>query len=276
VVIPTFNGEKYIAQAIESVLWQEGVSPDDIEILIVDDGSTDSTVEIAKRYSCRIIEIGKNLGVANARNEGIRQAKGEFISFLDQDDVYLPYKIRLSLEVFRNHSEADFIYSDVIIYDEVLGLTWNRTYPKGDKKNLLKDLFLSPLGVPSCWMIKKDAFDKIGYFDGSFFGSDDWDMSFRVVRSLKYMYIPIPTVIYRIHEGNTFRFRDKIRKAWEDVFIKAIREISPDELFASDPIRGYEKLKRRIEDEFWQEYYFVPMEFLKELEKKIIQLKEEK
>ena len=105
VVIPTYNRGALIAQTIESVLAQD-LPPESVEIIIVDDGSTDETFDILQRlYSShgqvRLFQTS-NGGVAAARNFGVEQARGEFIAFLDHDDLWLPQKLRLQLERIQN------------------------------------------------------------------------------------------------------------------------------------------------------------------------------
>ena len=271
VIIPTYNGERWITQAIESVLNQEGVKSDDIEILVVDDGSRDRTLEVARKYPCKIVELGGNFGVARARNEGIKRASGKFIAFLDQDDLFLPNKISLSLSVMQE-GDFDFVYSDILIYDEVLKSSYLRVYFSGNRKELLRLLFLDVIGVPTVWMIRKDAFEKIGYFDESIFGSDDWELSFRIVRKLRYAKLSAPTGIYRMHRANTHRYVERIREGQEKALLKAIREIPPEELFDDDPKEGYTQLAQMIKKLWWERHYFYPEKVLQEIERKIREL----
>jgi len=108
VIIPTYNGEKTITRAIESVLRQtEGT----FEILVCDDLSTDKTIEIVMEYGCRVFINDVRTGGPNkGRNTGIENAKGDYIAFLDQDDEWLPFKIEEQLKQFH----ADFVYSRCI------------------------------------------------------------------------------------------------------------------------------------------------------------------
>ena len=111
VIIPTYNGEKTIGRAIKSVLNQTADCK--FEILICDDCSTDKTVEIAMKYNCVILRKKNNSGGPNkGRNKGIKQARGNYIAFLDQDDEWLPDKIKKQLIEIKNGYE--FIYSSNI------------------------------------------------------------------------------------------------------------------------------------------------------------------
>ena len=273
VIIPTYNGEEFISQAIESILNQESIDHQDIEIIIVDDGSTDRTLEIACNYPCEIVKLERKSGVACARNVGIKKARGDLIAFLDQDDIFLPHKLAVSLNTMRKIPELEFLYSDVIVYDEIRKTSWKIEYPFGERRNLLIQLFFGVIGIPSCWIIRKTAFDKIGYFDEEIYGSDDWDMMFRIVRKLNYMKLQTTTTIYRLHKGNTHRRNiEEIRKNQEKILLKAIRSIPPDELFGSDreKIRnGYMILSRDIKRIWRNRFMFYPKKVVDEIEKKI-------
>ena len=115
VIIPVFNCQDYIAEAIHSIANQ---TVRDVEIVVVDDGSTDSTLEVARREAAqdpRVIVITQsNTGMPGAaRNTGIRACRGEFIAFLDADDIYEPDKIEQELAAFRDFPEVDVVFCDV-------------------------------------------------------------------------------------------------------------------------------------------------------------------
>jgi hypothetical protein len=109
-LIDTYNRERFIAEAIESVLQQDFPALE-MEILVVDDGSTDATAEVARRYRERVRYIPKaNGGQASALNLGFEQSRGEIIAFLDADDVWMPRKLRCLAEEFAKHPEAGLVY----------------------------------------------------------------------------------------------------------------------------------------------------------------------
>ena len=113
VIIPCYNGEKYLSQALKSVLWQ---TYNNWECILVDDGSTDKSAEIFKKYAqhdnrFRYI-YQENKGLAASRNTGLVIARGDFIQFLDDDDILLPRRFHCCIEQFMQHSEADIVYSD--------------------------------------------------------------------------------------------------------------------------------------------------------------------
>ena len=120
VVITTFNHERYIAEAIESTLAQ---TFGDREIIVIDDGSTDSTASIVKRYADRIVSIRQaNSGVAGSRNRGVREAKGQLILLMDGDDTWHPDHVARHVDAFRRFPEAGLIVNDSRYMDGTLVL----------------------------------------------------------------------------------------------------------------------------------------------------------
>ena len=124
-LINTYNQEKFIAEAIESVLAQD-FPASEMEILVVDDGSTDSTPEIVRRYADRVRHIRKeNGGQASALNLGFAEARGEIVALLDSDDVWLPQKVRRVVEAFAAHPEAGMVFHPCA--------TWNQSENRSEE-----------------------------------------------------------------------------------------------------------------------------------------------
>jgi glycosyltransferase involved in cell wall biosynthesis len=109
VIVPAFNSSTYIGETIQSVLEQTHSA---LEILVIDDGSTDNTADVVRRYPVRYF-CQQNAGPSAARNTGIANARGEFIAFLDSDDLWIPQKLAVQLEAFRHHPDAGFSFSTV-------------------------------------------------------------------------------------------------------------------------------------------------------------------
>lgn len=128
VIIPCFNSEKYLEQALKSILWQ---TYSHWECILIDDGSTDTSAEIFHSYMKNdnrfVYHCKKNAGPSAARNTGIDLAKGEYIQFLDADDILLPERFALCLYAFETHSHADVIYSDYITFQK--GQGYSRLLP---------------------------------------------------------------------------------------------------------------------------------------------------
>ena len=116
VIIPAYNGDRYISAAIDSVLAQ---TYGKYEIIVVDDGSTDNTSEVIKQYGDRVNYLSQsNQGVAASRNLGLAAARGEYIAFLDQDDVFLPHKLSTQVALLDRDSALGIVNSGWQIVDE--------------------------------------------------------------------------------------------------------------------------------------------------------------
>ena len=146
VIVPTYNRADFLCQAIESVLAQTHTN---IELHVVDDGSTDESGKILKSYSTdkRIhTYFQENSGQAVARNLGVQHAKGEYICFLDSDNVWLPDKIERQLEIFERNPSVDVVYGDLITIDEAgeeISRENMRRYSGNITDQLLRDNFVS-------------------------------------------------------------------------------------------------------------------------------------
>ena len=210
VIIPSYNCAPYIAQTLASVLAQpvEG-----LEVLLVDDGSSDNTVAIAQGLNdprLRVIQLA-NGGVCKARNRGIAEARGRFICLLDHDDWWLPHKLLRQLEEMARHPEAGVVFS-----------SFQRWFPNGPGGT-----FPAPEGIDvnatpddtdpdfsgwihhqfllDCWMLtstsmfRREVFERCGTFDESLPFSEDWDLWLRVAREFQFVQLRRPTTLYRMH-----------------------------------------------------------------------------
>ncbi|HED36471.1 MAG TPA: glycosyltransferase [Gammaproteobacteria bacterium] len=208
VVIPAFNSEKYITECIDSVLNQ---SYKNTEILIIDDGSTDGTVNIVSGYINDKIKLfhQKNSGSGAARNHGVKQASGEWIAFIDADDIWLPNKLEKQLGLCSNHIWS---HTDLYFHGDV--------YPKHTKTTeftekhsgfILKNLLVENSIGTSSVVIKKKTFDEYGGFDTNLRALQDWDLWLRVAEKHQVCYFDEPLVYYRVHSSSVSR---NVRKTW--------------------------------------------------------------
>ncbi len=204
-IIPVFNCEKYIESAIESVLNQ---TYKDIEIIIVDDGSTDDTPKLIKQYAGEVKYIRQaNSGSAAARNLGIASARGYFISFLDSDDTWDKNKIFLQLECFDNNPEIEACLCNIKLINE-------------KETGILDDQYVivTPYTVCSI-LIKTDAVKKVGLFNTNLkYGEDtDWFMRMRNL-AIPIKILKDKLVYARLHKNNlTNSFSVRSR---EEIFSK--------------------------------------------------------
>lgn len=177
-----------------------------IEVLVIDDGSTDNTSEILKQYGSRIRYIYQDhKGISAARNTGIQSANGDFIALLDSDDIWLPPKLEKQMLLFAQYPVVGLISCGAILID-VDGNQIEKLSVKNYEKNeqLLRALLLK--NVISCGgssaVIKKECFEKIGLFDEALHAAEDWDMWFRITAKYKVHFIDQPYVKIRV-SGNS-------------------------------------------------------------------------
>lgn len=196
VVIPTYNRANLLAEAIETVLQQ---THRHFEIIVVDDESTDNTAEVANRYPVQYI-FQKNQGVSAARNTGIRASKGEFIALLDSDDRFFPGALASGLRVLQQHPECMLATGDFSFMSE--DGKWMRPsrkpFVKGDYyTNLLRSNFIE---MTATCLFRREVFDRVGLFNPSLGGGEDYDLYLRIVREFPIICHPTVVAEYRSHQ----------------------------------------------------------------------------
>lgn len=203
-IIPAYNAAAYLEEAVESAVRQ-AYAP--VEIVVVDDGSTDATPEILHSYRTagKIIHIRQdNKGLAAARNAGIRASSGEYVAFLDADDLFLPEKIALQAAYLDAHPACDVSYCGLWHFyeddpDRLLQLDYE--YPSGDAvfPALLRKNFVNPLSV----VMRRTAFERFGMFDETFRRSEDWELWVRLAhQGARFDYLPERLAKYRMRRGS--------------------------------------------------------------------------
>lgn len=193
VIIPVYNGERYLAEAIESVLVQT-YRP--IEIIVVDDGSTDNSAGIAQSHKEINYIYQSNQGVSVARNAGIASAQGEFIAFLDADDRWTPDKLSVQMNYLLNHPEIQYAIARVKFFLEP-----GHPIPPGLRKELLENDHVGR--IPSTLVVRKSLFDVIGKFKPDLTTAEDVDWFTRANDKNVPMVIVSKTLLYkRIHNTN--------------------------------------------------------------------------
>lgn len=181
IIIPTYNHGRFVAQAVESALAQ---TYPDLEVIVVDDGSTDHTQAILSSYGARIHTITQeNRGVSAARNAGILAARGGYFVFLDADDLVPPNKLALQVPVLRARPDWGLVYSSYQHVDESAAhvLRESRANKQG---YLLKDLLCRTLFFPlGAALVRRECLDRVGLFDESCPAAADIDMWTRIARA---------------------------------------------------------------------------------------------
>ena len=210
VVIPTFNYGRFVASAIQSALDQ---TFRDFEIVVVDDGSTDDTTEIVSRFGAAVRYIYQpNRGLSAARNRGIQAARGEWIGFLDADDLWLPTKLERQLSVLNGTAGGRVVvHSNYAILDEDGGiqLKWsqpglNNPFPESLRSELsVRDfVFKNWVGVLTA-LVRRHEVESIGGFDNELRGAEDWDLWLRLaLAGHRFVYVEDSLAIYRWHRGS--------------------------------------------------------------------------
>lgn len=196
VIIPAYNAERTILETIQSVQEQTYA---DFELLVINDGSTDRTLSIVQTLADSRIKLFtlKNSGVCSARNFGITHAQGNFISFLDADDLWTPDKLELQLNALKKDPEADVVYSWTYFFYEQAGekIPGHPTFFQGYiYPDLLKENFISS---GSNILIRKEAVNRIQGFDSTFPHCADWDFYLRLANQNKFVFVPKHQILYR-------------------------------------------------------------------------------
>lgn len=213
VLIPSYNHCRYVAACIESVLAQ---TYRDFEIIVVDDGSTDGSIDILRGYGEQITLIEQaNQGTQAARNAAIAASSGEYLALLDSDDIWLPEKLERQIAELDQYPNAGLIYSFAYWVDEdgadlhegglIIGAPIRSDIP-----TLSQMLLENP--VPALTAVfRRVCLDYLHGFDPSLFGSADWDMWLRISAQWDVICIPEPLAMYREHPFNTMKvlYRNK-------------------------------------------------------------------
>lgn len=206
VIMPARNRGDLISESINSVLAQDYGN---FELLVIDDGSTDNTCAVVEAFGPPVRCLRQEwLGVSSARNHGIREARGEFITFLDSDDLYVPTKIRLQAELLVAEPAVALVLSHYYVQNEYTGeTTENRAGPvlRGRAyRKLLMNVMSTPLTTPSV-MVRAQAVREVGGFDEEMRLAEDIDLWCRMAARHHFGMIEEPLCIIRYHPGNSTR-----------------------------------------------------------------------
>jgi len=215
VIIPTYNRKYFLKIAVESVLSQ---SFQDFELIIVDDGSTDSTQTLIKEYlnfSGKIHYLyQENKGPASARNKGIKEAKGDFICFLDSDDRYRVNKLEITYEFIKKFPQFKIFHTEEIWYRKGVLLSQKKIHKKPEGFVFKEALRLCCISISTC-AIHKSIFSEIGFFDEKMPVCEDYDFWLRVTSRFPVKLIPYYLTIkeggYADQQSKKFSFLDKYR-----------------------------------------------------------------
>jgi glycosyltransferase involved in cell wall biosynthesis len=253
VIVPTFNRVRFVAETIQSVATQTYT---DYELIIVDDGSTDGTLAVikAQAISLTLIEMAQNSGPGHARNAGVAHASGEFVAFLDSDDVWEPNHLESSLARIQSDPDCGLVYaakSWIGPESTPLGIPTSGPNPEGwIYSRMLEGNYISSA---SCVLVRTSVFRGYGGFpeDPPMSIGEDYNLWLRIAARHKILFTGLPTVRYRRHDGNLHNDAVAIAKGHIRTRSEAGRAIMNGEFDARNnvgPPNGRTQLRRAHEE----------------------------
>lgn len=216
IVIPNYNYAKYLQNAIDSVLAQ---TYKNTEIIVVDDGSNDDSHNILISYGNKIVIIRqKNQGVSVARNNGVLKSTGEYVAFLDADDLWLPQKLEKQLTLLRSDEMIGLVHCSMMHISPQNALCGENI--DGMEGYVAADLLRFERGVVigagSTSLVLRNAFDEVGGFKSNLSTAADWDFCYRIALKYKIGFVREPLVLYRIHGNN---MHDNVKVMEHDMMV---------------------------------------------------------
>ncbi len=244
VVIPTFNCATYLPRALDSVLSQ---SYKDFEILVVDDGSTDGTVDQISNYTKHIRYLyQENEGASGARNRALEVSTGEYIAYLDADDMWYPQKLERQVAYLDGHVECGLVHSEVAVIDEqdqTLHHRFNsetsRSVPQGScLLQLLQHSHIQTLTVVE----RRDCFEKVGGFDKRLSVAQDYMHWILIaLEGWKFGYIAEPLAKYRWRRGSLMASKRRLLEDYEQICSILLKETSLGDRYGKHAIDTVEE-----------------------------------
>ncbi|HWW84225.1 MAG TPA: glycosyltransferase [Vicinamibacterales bacterium] len=198
VIIPTRNRAHCLPNALNSICAQEGLGKAfDVEIIVVDDASSDQTPDVVRGYPLvRYIRLVERRGVSGAQNEGLRAVQGSYVTFLGDDDEWLPHKLRVQVPLLAAHPEVDVVYSQALVrrdgseslYPDATRAPSGSVFPA-----MLLESFC---GHFAAFLARRTAFEKVGGFDESLESFEDYDLSLRLAFHFSFLFVSGAVTIY--------------------------------------------------------------------------------
>jgi glycosyltransferase involved in cell wall biosynthesis len=216
VLMPVHNAERYLSEAIESVLGQSFGA---LELVIIDDGSTDGSPAIAERFAhgdprVKLLRNPRNLGIVATRNRAFEaaDARSEYFAIMDGDDVCLPDRIARQVEFLDSHPEHALVGGNTLIIDEQGRVIGERVYPSEHAQIVKVIARYNPIAQPTV-MLRRSALAQVGTYDERYARCQDYDLWLRTAARFKLANLPVFTLKYRISatQGKRVRLRDSLR-----------------------------------------------------------------
>jgi glycosyltransferase involved in cell wall biosynthesis len=225
IIIPAYNAEQTILETIKSAQQQ---TFSDFELIVINDGSKDRTIEILQDVKDERLKIFsyENAGSATARNRGISHATGEFITFLDADDLWTPDKLELQLAALKQHPEAGVAYSWTCNIKEGECIHYVKPVFEGNVyENLLLCNFISNGSNP---LIRREAIESVGEFDTTLKSSEDRDYWLRIAARWHFIVVPKAQILYRLSSSSKSNNLERMKQASLMALEKAFRAAPPE------------------------------------------------
>jgi len=238
VIIPTYNRSHVLGRAIDSVLKQTYTN---FELIVVDDGSDDNTIQVLESYGDRLRFFKTmNLGVSHARNFGIIQSDADWFALLDSDDEWLPEKLELQLQYLERNPQFKIIHGEEIWIRNGKRVNPMKKHQKAGGWIFKHCLPLCAIS-PSCVMIHKNVFKKVGYFNENYPACEDYDLWLRITPYFEVGYIEDPLI--KKYGGHQDQLSQKFRAMdyWRVLSLFAMKdcsELKGDEIHALKEIFG--------------------------------------
>ncbi len=221
VVIPCYNYARFLPAAIDSALRQ---TVRDAEIIVVDDGSTDDTAQVAQRFGDRVRYYRQdNRGLSAARNSGCRIATGEHFAFLDADDLWDADKLERQLAVCAR-DEAVGLVSGQMRFVDASGGPMPGDKPGTTPGETLADIVRWGTAAPSSFMVRRHCFEEVGGFDEHLKAMEDLDFCLRIARRHRIVYLPEPVGSYRVHGPSLSGKPEKVYPSYITIFERLLRD----------------------------------------------------
>ena len=204
VIMPVYNAERYVAEAIESILSQTYTN---LELIVLDDNSTDNSISIINRFQderIKLIKIEKNGGIAATLNRGLAASKGKYIARMDADDIALPHRLMTQIQFLEDHPAVDFIGSCATVIDED-GKKIGREIgiPASFEYHRLLLLFVCKIIHPSI-LFRSKIMEKVEYKLG-LGASEDYELWTRLFKKHRFHHLSASLLLYRIHTNNSVK-----------------------------------------------------------------------
>lgn len=228
IIIPAYNAMAYLPETLQSALDQTFT---DFEVLIINDGSSDQILEWADQIQDPRVRLitQENQGLSGARNTGIWRSQGEYLAFLDADDIWEATKLEKQVACLDRNPSVGLVSSWVKCVDEKGKWIESPQTPKSQGDELKRDLFISNIVLcGSTPLVRCCCFEKVGFFDRTLRSIEDWDMWLRLAPHYQFYVIQEPLVQYRKHPGSMSKNIRVMVESANQVMVRAFQSAPPE------------------------------------------------